>query len=286
MIARLCAAAAVAVLMSGPAMAQVSHTVVGFDRLDGWAADDHEAALGVFLSTCGDMGDDWAASAPSPATAAAGRGRSSRRTSPGPHLGRQPGALHRLLRAGARRLARPDRPLPPRDLPPAARGETRRRVAQPRRDRDAGASGGARARDRLARPIRSRRSSSRSRGRAASSSPTAGRSAWASAGGTGIPTAPSGGNSSGRACSRRTRSRPSGSSAGCARTRQAGAELLRHNPSFIFFREVNEVPPDRGPLGAMNRSVTALRTVAVDPDFAPLGAPVWIETDGRARCGG
>jgi membrane-bound lytic murein transglycosylase A len=63
---------------------------------------------------------------------------------------------------------------------------------------------------------------------------------------------------------------------------QAGAALLRHNPSFIFFREVNEVPPDRGPLGAMNRSVTALRTVAVDPDFAPLGAPVWIETDGAS----
>ena len=61
----------------------------------------------------------------------------------------------------------------------------------------------------------------------------------------------------------------------------AGAELLRHNTSFFFFREVNEVPPDRGPLGAMNRSVTPLRSVAVDPAFAPLGAPVWIEKAGR-----
>lgn len=66
------------------------------------------------------------------------------------------------------------------------------------------------------------------------------------------------------------------------RNPQEGAELLRHNPSFIFFREVNEVPSDRGPLGAMNRSITTLRSVAVDPEFVPLGAPVWIEKDGRS----
>ena len=30
----------------------------------------------------------------------------------------------------------------------------------------------------------------------------------------------------------------------------------------------------------MNRSITALRTVAVDPAFTPLGAPVWVEKDG------
>ena len=61
----------------------------------------------------------------------------------------------------------------------------------------------------------------------------------------------------------------------------AGAELLRHNDSFVFFREVNEVPADRGPLGAMNRSVTAMRSIAIDPAFTPLGAPVWIEKGGR-----
>ncbi|MEM6564933.1 MAG: MltA domain-containing protein [Pseudomonadota bacterium] len=62
---------------------------------------------------------------------------------------------------------------------------------------------------------------------------------------------------------------------------QAGQELLYHNPSYVFFREVNKVPADKGPLGAMNRSVTTLRTVAVDPAFVPLGAPVWVEKDGR-----
>lgn len=60
-----------------------------------------------------------------------------------------------------------------------------------------------------------------------------------------------------------------------------GRELLYHNPSYVFFREVSEVPADRGPLGAMNRSITTMRSIAVDPSFVPLGAPVWIEKDGE-----
>ncbi|MFW2542825.1 murein transglycosylase A [Primorskyibacter sp. 2E107] len=59
-----------------------------------------------------------------------------------------------------------------------------------------------------------------------------------------------------------------------------GEELLYHNDSYVFFREVSEVPADKGPLGAMNRSITAMRSIAVDPKFTPLGAPVWIEKDG------
>jgi len=61
----------------------------------------------------------------------------------------------------------------------------------------------------------------------------------------------------------------------------AGEQLLFHNPSYVFFREVSEVPAELGPLGAMNRSITTMRTVAVDPAFVPLGAPVWIEKDGK-----
>ncbi len=59
-----------------------------------------------------------------------------------------------------------------------------------------------------------------------------------------------------------------------------GQALLWMNKSYVFFREVNEVPPEKGPLGAMNRSVTPLRTIAVDPSIVPLGAPVWLETEG------
>src|SRR6056297_369519 len=60
-----------------------------------------------------------------------------------------------------------------------------------------------------------------------------------------------------------------------------GRELLFHNPSFVFFRTVDQVPADKGPLGAMNRSVTPGRTIAADPAFVPLGAPVWIEKGGE-----
>lgn len=62
-----------------------------------------------------------------------------------------------------------------------------------------------------------------------------------------------------------------------------GKELLYHNPSYVFFRVVNQVSADRGPLGAMNRSLTPMRSVAVDPAFVPLGAPVWLEKEGTRR---
>jgi len=64
------------------------------------------------------------------------------------------------------------------------------------------------------------------------------------------------------------------------RNPEDGKALLYHNPSYVFFREVSEVPADKGPLGAMNRSITTMRSVAVDPKFTPLGAPVWLEKDG------
>ena len=60
-----------------------------------------------------------------------------------------------------------------------------------------------------------------------------------------------------------------------------GKELLWVNKSYVFFREVSEVPSDQGPLGAMNRSITTARSIAVDPAFTDLGTPVWIEKDGR-----
>ena len=59
-----------------------------------------------------------------------------------------------------------------------------------------------------------------------------------------------------------------------------GRELLFHNPSYVFFRKLTKLSSDAGPLGAMNRSVTAMRSIAVDPAYVPLGAPVWIEKEG------
>ena len=61
---------------------------------------------------------------------------------------------------------------------------------------------------------------------------------------------------------------------------QSGRELLNINPSYVFFRPIDDVAPENGPIGAMGRSITALRSVAIDPAFTPLGAPVWIEKAG------
>jgi membrane-bound lytic murein transglycosylase A len=61
-----------------------------------------------------------------------------------------------------------------------------------------------------------------------------------------------------------------------------GRELLDTNPSYVFFRKIGTLTPEDGPIGAMGRSITAMRSVAIDPKFTPLGAPVWIEKDGRA----
>ena len=60
-----------------------------------------------------------------------------------------------------------------------------------------------------------------------------------------------------------------------------GAELLTFNPSFVFFKKLADLPAEKGPIGAIGRSITTLRSIAVDPGFTPLGAPVWIEKDGR-----
>ncbi|WP_372887081.1 murein transglycosylase A [Shimia sp.] len=65
------------------------------------------------------------------------------------------------------------------------------------------------------------------------------------------------------------------------RNPEQGAELLRHNDSYVFFRRISKVPADQGPLGAMNRSITRMRSIAVDPKYTPLGAPVWLEKDGK-----
>ncbi len=58
--------------------------------------------------------------------------------------------------------------------------------------------------------------------------------------------------------------------------------LLLVNRSFVFFRPL-DLPPDSGPLGTLQRPVTPLRSLAVDPDHVPLGAPVWVAWDGHAR---
>ena len=43
----------------------------------------------------------------------------------------------------------------------------------------------------------------------------------------------------------------------------SGAAYLNVNPSYIFFRKIGDLPADKGPIGAMGRSITTLRSVAL-----------------------
>lgn len=55
-------------------------------------------------------------------------------------------------------------------------------------------------------------------------------------------------------------------------------ELLNANPSFVFFREEKVTDPKKGPKGALGVPLTPARSIAVDPQFIPLGAPVFLST--------
>jgi membrane-bound lytic murein transglycosylase A len=62
---------------------------------------------------------------------------------------------------------------------------------------------------------------------------------------------------------------------------ERGRAIMRENKSYVFFKEVT----GPGPLGALGLPVTPRGTVAADPKFVPLGAPVILAMD-RAEANG
>lgn len=54
-----------------------------------------------------------------------------------------------------------------------------------------------------------------------------------------------------------------------------GRALMEENRSWVFFQELT----GDGPLGALNVPVRPESSVAADPRFVPLGAPVWLDLD-------
>jgi membrane-bound lytic murein transglycosylase A len=54
-----------------------------------------------------------------------------------------------------------------------------------------------------------------------------------------------------------------------------GAAIMNENRSFVFFRELTGA----GPVGALGVAVTGEATVAADPRYIPLGAPVLLSLD-------
>ena len=56
---------------------------------------------------------------------------------------------------------------------------------------------------------------------------------------------------------------------------------MNENKSYVFFRELTGA----GPLGALGIAVTPRATVAADPKFVPLGAPVLLSVDRQEASG-
>ncbi len=283
MIGTLRALALAAGLMSGAgAQADVTHTILGWSDLDGWAEDDHAAALDAFLGTCHDLDDpDWTALC---GVAAEQRGKKAQAFF---ELFFRPVLIEDGQNAlftgyfepeldGSRHKTGRFR-YPVYKVPPEARGNSR----------------WLSRRDILSTGVMDNRGLEiawvddsvelfflqiQGSGRIRLSDGSTVRVGYGGANGHQY-------RSIGVELVRRGIYKAHQVSAQVIknwvrRNPEAGRELLFHNPSYVFFRELRHVPANKGPLGAMNRSVTTMRSVAVDPAFTPLGAPVWIEKDG------
>jgi membrane-bound lytic murein transglycosylase A len=275
MIARICAGAASA------RAGAVSHSIIGWDGLPGWADDDHAAALDVFRETSGALGEGW-----QPACAAAedaGEARAFFEAHFRPVLitdGSPPlftGYYEPEIDGSSQRTDQFRHALyrPPPEVVPGAVWHSRTEI-ETRGLLDGRGLEIAWVADAVEAFFLQVQGSGRVRfpdGRTirvgfAGRNGHPYRSIGAELVRTGVFPAR---EVSAQVIRRWVRENP-----------EAGVALLRHNPSFAFFREVAEVPPHRGPLGAMGRSVTPMRSVAVDPAFVPLGAPVWVDTTGAA----
>jgi membrane-bound lytic murein transglycosylase A len=61
-----------------------------------------------------------------------------------------------------------------------------------------------------------------------------------------------------------------------------GRELMRENLSYVFFKELT----GPGPLGALNVALTPRGSVATDPNYVPLGAPIFLHRADRREVDG
>ncbi|WP_375687912.1 murein transglycosylase A [Pseudooceanicola sp. LIPI14-2-Ac024] len=258
---------------------EITRTILTFDQLDGWAADDHQAALDVFLETCGDMdAPDWRA------LCAAARDQTNARAffelffrpvliedgAPGLFTGYFEPELDGALTPDDRHR------YPLYQMPPEAKEGvflSRREIEEGEHLKNRGLEIAW-----VDDPVELFFLQVQGSGRIRLPGGDALRVGYA--GGNGHPY-----RSIGMELVRRGVYQAHQVSAQVirnwvARNPVEGLDLLLHNPSFVFFRVVSHVPANRGPLGAMNRSVTPMRTIAVDPAHTPLGAPVWIEKAG------
>ncbi|WP_170410804.1 murein transglycosylase A [Ruegeria atlantica] len=270
-------------VMTTAASAEPTRSILSFDDLDGWAADDHGAALSVFLNTCGDLDDpDWQALCNVAQTYEADAARSFFELFFRPVLVEDgedalfTGYFEPELDGSKIRTDRFKYPI--YKMPPEARAEgpwlSRREILTG----DAMQGRGleiAWVDD----PVELFFLQIQGSGRVRLPDGSALRVGYGGANGhpyrsIGAELIRQGALGAHEVSAQMIR-------AWVRKNPEAGAELLFHNPSYVFFREVSRVAPEFGPLGAMNRSVTTMRSIAADPAYTPLGAPVWVEKDGK-----
>ncbi len=258
----------------------MTHRILSFSELHGWEADDHEAALRAFLETCPDLGDpDWQAICALATQAPAAKAFFELLFRPvligGEATALFTGYFEPELDGARSRGGRFRHPIyrAPSDLTPGALWHTRAEI-----------EGGGILEGRgleiawVDDPVELFFLQIQGSGRIRLEDGSVIRIGYGGA--NGHPYRSIGAELIRRGALAAHQASAETIRAWVRRNPAQGQALLRSNPSYVFFREVRGVPSDRGPLGAMNRSVTPMRTVAVDPAFVPLGAPVWIEKNG------
>ena len=274
-----------ALMAANPSGAETIHEIIPFSDLDGWQADDHSAALSVFLNTCKDLkGQDWKA------LCAMAHAQPPENAQDFFELFFRPVVIRDGKAAmftgyfepeldGARHPGGPYR-YPLYKMPPEARGDG---VWLSRREILTGTVMDNRGLEIawVDDPVELFFLQIQGSGRIRLPGGSSLRVGFGGANGHIY-------RSIGAELVRRGVYKPHQVSAQVIknwvrRNPVEGRELLLHNPSYVFFREVSHVGAHLGPLGAMNRSITALRSIAVDPKFTPLGAPVWVEKNGAGK---
>ncbi|MBO9446073.1 murein transglycosylase A [Ruegeria sp. R14_0] len=273
-----------AAAMTTAASAEPTRSILSFDDLDGWAADDHGAALSVFLNTCGDLDDpDWQALCGVAQTYKADAARSFFELFFRPVLVEDgedalfTGYFEPELDGSKTRTDRFKYPI--YKMPPEARAADKWLSRREILTGDAMQGRGleiAWVDD----PVELFFLQIQGSGRVRLPDGSALRVGYGGANGhpyrsIGAELIRQGALGAHEVSAQMIR-------AWVRKNPEAGAELLFHNPSYVFFREVSRVAPEFGPLGAMNRSVTTMRSIAADPAYTPLGAPVWVEKDGKS----
>lgn len=280
MLGRVFAIAWFGIMPTGAVLAEPTYTILGFEDLKDWAADDHQAALSTFLTTCGDIDDpEWASICAFAPEVDDAKAFFEMFFQPVLIEDGEPmlftGYFEPELRGSLTRGGPYQHPIyaVPDDLVPGQAYATRRELQEKNLLGGRGLEIAW-----LADPVDLFFLQVQGSGRIKLPDGTAMRVGYGGKNGRNY-------SSVGLELVRRGIFESHQVSADVIRNwvkqnPRAGRELLWVNDSYVFFREVSEVPAHLGPLGAMNRSITTMRSIAVDPSIVKLGGPVWIEKEG------